>query len=70
MNQSVLFDKMRLEGGQSTSNHSLAGIVTHFHEQVGFFDEATGKVKQSITKAPAHASTTVIDNQSNQQVTP
>jgi hypothetical protein len=54
MNQAVLFDKMRLEGGQSTQNHSLAGIVSHFHENVGFFDQSTGKVKQSIVKAPAN----------------
>ena len=47
MNQAVLYDKMRLEGGQSTSNVSLAGMVTHAH-QVSPFDAKTGEFKASL----------------------
>jgi len=70
VNQAILYDKMRLEGGQSTQNHSLAGMVAHFHENVGFFDASTGRVKASITQAPAHALKQKIENQSNQPLKP
>ena len=70
MNQANLYDRMRLESGLSTQNVGLAGIVEHFHENVGFFDQETGKVKASILKAkpvalkqPAHNVTSSQDNQ-------
>ena len=47
-NQAVIYDKLRLEGGLSTSNVSLAGMVTHAH-QVSPFDEKTGEFKASVT---------------------
>jgi len=43
----VTFDKARLEGGLSTANHSIAGLVRHAHE-VSPFDPATGEFKASL----------------------
>ncbi|MCH8041686.1 MAG: hypothetical protein IH977_15285 [Nitrospinae bacterium] len=45
----VTFDKMRLEGGLSTQNHSIAGLIRHAHENIGLFDEKSGEFKASVT---------------------
>ncbi len=67
VNQAVLFDKMRLERGQSTSNMGLAGLVHHLHSvDGGLIDEATGDFKQSLTEARPHALSPLNDNQSKQ----
>ena len=64
INQAVIFDKMRLERGQSTSNMGLAGLVHHLHSvDGGLIDEATGDFKQSLTEARPHALAPVNDNQ-------
>jgi len=47
MNQSGLHGQMRLEGGMSTSNVSLAGMVKHANE-VSPFDPLTGEFKASL----------------------
>ena len=47
VNQAIVYDKMRLEGGLSTENHSLVGLVRHAHE-VGPFDPKTGEFKASV----------------------
>ena len=44
----VTYDKMRLEGGLSTENHSIAGLVRHAHE-VSPFDPKTGEFRASLT---------------------
>jgi len=49
MNQTGLYNTMRLEGGQSTSNVSLAGMVSHAHQVVGAIDPKTGDFRSSIT---------------------
>ena len=49
MNQIGLYNTLRLEGGQSTSNVSLAGMVSHAHKVVGAIDPKTGDFRSSIT---------------------
>ena len=73
MNQAVLYDKMRLEGGLSTENHSIAGLVHHAHHAVGPFDPATGEFKASVVGPKPisrpkknDTSTTLVENESNQ----
>lgn len=51
VNQAVLFDKMRLEKGETTSNMGLLGMVKHFHAQQGLFDPSTGDMRQDIKQA-------------------
>lgn len=46
MNQAVLYDKMRLEGGMSTNNIGIAGMIQHAHRE-GMFDE-NGEFKASL----------------------
>jgi len=72
MNQAVLYDKMRLEGGMSTANVGIAGLITHAHE-VSPFDEKTGEFKASVVggvekKTSKHDDVLkpLIDNESNQ----
>ena len=48
VNSGILFDKLRLETGQSTSNIGIAGLIKHAH-QVSPFDAKTGEFKASIT---------------------
>ena len=48
VNIGILFDKLRLETGQSTSNVGIAGLITHAHRN-GVFDEKTGEFKASLT---------------------
>ena len=48
MNASSLYDNLRLEGGQSTSNIGIAGLIKHAH-QVSPFDAKTGEFKASVT---------------------
>ncbi len=47
LNQGILFDKLRLESGQSTSNIGIAGLINHSHK-TGLFDERTGEFKASV----------------------
>ena len=47
MNATALYDNLRLEGGQSTSNIGIAGLITHAHRN-GVFDEKTGEFRQSL----------------------
>lgn len=55
LNAAVLFDKMRLERGESTENVGLAGMVKHFHEKVGFFDPSTGELREEFKQAKPRA---------------
>jgi len=48
MNQASLYDKLRLEGGMSTANIGIAGLITHAHKNMGLFDEKSGEFKASI----------------------
>jgi len=67
INQAVIYDKLRLERGQSTSNMGLAGLVHHLHSKDGgLIDEETGDFKQSLIEARPHALAPVNDNQQNQ----
>jgi len=68
----VTFDKHRLEGGLSTSNVSLAGMVKHAHE-VSPFNPATGEFKASVVNTKptsrldeSNTSIPLVENESNQ----
>ena len=59
VNQAIVYDKLRLEGGLSTANHSIAGLVHYAHEKVGPFDPVTGEFKASVVG--------VIENKASKQ---
>ncbi len=74
MNQTGLYNTMRLEGGQSTSNVSLAGMVNHAH-QVSPFDPKTGEFKASLVGVKPisrleknDTSIPLIENEENQEL--
>lgn len=50
-NASYVHDRLRLERGETTSNLGLVGAVTHFHDEVGYFDPDTGKVRPGIARS-------------------
>jgi len=73
VNAAVLFDKLRLEGGQSTSNVGLVGKIEHAHKMVGVFESDTGEFKASVTgpiekiaSKQVDALKPVVENESNQ----
>ena len=50
VNQAIVYDKLRLEGGLSTENHGLVGHITHAHKMVSPFDAKTGEFKASLVQ--------------------
>ena len=75
INSGVLYDKLRLETGLSTSNIGIAGLITHAHKSSPF-DEQTGEFKASVVgpienRALKHgdSSMPLVENESNQEVT-
>ena len=71
MNASSLYDNLRLEGGQSTSNIGIAGLIKHAHHS-GTFD-SNGEFKASVVGPKPisrpkknDTSTTLVENESNQ----
>ena len=71
VNSGILFDKLRLETGLSTSNVGLAGLIKHAHHS-GIFD-SNGEFKASLVGPKPisrpkknDTSTTLVENESNQ----